>query len=101
MWKQPRSNEYRVYHRHCERSEAIPCCQELDCFVASLLAMTNDDFGHSIPSQSRAIRYRAFPSPPAKFRRTLLQERGDALLEILRRAGLPLGLEFKVELVFE
>src|SRR6266704_2384445 len=27
-------------HRHCERSEAIHGCKELDCFVASLLAMT-------------------------------------------------------------
>jgi hypothetical protein len=27
--------------RHCERSEAIQCCAAvLDCFVASLLAMT-------------------------------------------------------------
>jgi hypothetical protein len=30
-------------HRHCERSEAIQCNKkELDCFVASLLAMTRD-----------------------------------------------------------
>jgi hypothetical protein len=32
--------------RHCERSEAIQkCCREdnLDCFVASLLAMTADE----------------------------------------------------------
>jgi hypothetical protein len=30
-----------LYFRHCERSEAIQCSgEELDCFVASLLAMT-------------------------------------------------------------
>jgi hypothetical protein len=28
-------------HRHCERSEAIQCSKtDLDCFVASFLAMT-------------------------------------------------------------
>src|SRR5262244_2709875 len=33
--------------RHCERSEAIQCCSKiLDCFVASLLAMTSEN---SIP----------------------------------------------------
>jgi len=31
-----------LYPRHCERSEAIhlSACGEMDCFVASLLAMT-------------------------------------------------------------
>src|ERR1700722_13150577 len=47
--------------RHCERSEAIQCCAAvLDCFVASLLAMTDKNRGGFVdgnhPAGSRLCR---------------------------------------------
>jgi hypothetical protein len=43
--------------RHCERSEAIQLqgfAQRVDCFVASLLAMTAPTQAHSLPVESGA-----------------------------------------------
>src|SRR5579862_751260 len=65
--------------RHCERSEAIQCgAAELDCFVASLLAMTisceRDRLSHA-PRRASSCR-RAFWTFPRVFSR-----RGDAAPE--------------------
>jgi hypothetical protein len=54
-----------LFHRHCERSEAIQNLARgasLDCFVASLLAMTKY---HTIRGASTAISSPTSISPPA------------------------------------
>src|SRR5450631_4459032 len=52
------ANETGLRNRHCERSEAIQG-QELDCFVASLLAMTEEERPNSVGCFSgQALRMR-------------------------------------------
>ena len=48
-------------HRHCERSEAIhsAACGDVDCFVASLLAMTGENFPHHASIHGRFLVVRA------------------------------------------